>query len=361
MKIINKLLGLCILLVLFNGCKKEPNLTVMEEVAFTSELTSSVDHVALSEDNASSSVIDFTWSQVTYPVDAPVTYSIQIDVPEDTIGTSGWANAINIEVGEDVITKSMLGEELNTIALDLGLKDGESGVLVVRANSFLDRFSYSKPLTINVTPYKVFTGFPSLYVPGDYQGYDPAAAPRIVSVNSNDLYEGYIYIPAGGTNQFKLTAQPAWEPMAYGDGGNGVLIEANYAGGNFTAPSDGYYNLTADLNTMSYTVTKTTWSIIGDATPGGWDSDTQMTYDPVKKVWEVTADMLSAGSFKFRANNAWVIDFGVNNDNKLVYADHPVLGYTPDLNNLTVPSAGNYTITLDLQDAGNYKFVLKKN
>lgn len=349
------------LLVILTGCKKEANLTTLKAVSFDAGLTASVSDLVLSESDSANAIITFNWPEVSYPVKAPVTYTLQISTPLDTIGATPWANAVNMEVGDDILSKSLQGKELSKIAQDLGLAPEEAGTLVFRIQSYLDRNAYSGSLSVKVTPYKFFSGFPSLWVPGDFQGWNPAAAPVIVSVKSNKLYEGYIYIPAGGTSQFKFTAQPNWEPMSYGDGGNGELIEANFSGANFTAPSDGYYNLTADLNTMKYTVTKTTWSIIGDATPGGWDNDTQMVYDPVSKLWTVTADMKSAGSFKFRANNSWLIDFAIDNTGKLTYADHPVLGYTPDLSNLSVTADGNYTITLDLNDPADYKYKLKKN
>ena len=360
-KLIHSFASFFTLLVILTGCKKDANLTTLKPVSFGAGLSASVSDLVINESDSDNAVITFTWPEVSYPVKAPVTYTLQISTPADTIGATPWANAVNMEVGDDILAKSLQGKELNKIALDLGLAPEEKGSLIVRVQSYLDRSVYSGSVAIMVTPYKLFSGFPSLWVPGDFQGWNPAAAPVIVSVKSNKVFEGYIYIPAAGTNQFKFTAQPNWEPMAYGDGGNGELIEANFSGANFTAPSDGYYNLTADLNTMKYTMTKTTWSIIGDATPGGWDTDTQMAYDPVSKLWTVTADMKSAGSFKFRANNGWVIDFGIDNNGKLTYADHPVLGYTADLANLSVTAEGNYTITLDLNDPGDYKYKLKKN
>ncbi len=86
-----------------------------------------------------------------------------------------------------------------------------------------------------------------------------------------------------------------------------------------------------------------------------------MTFDPVKQVWTVTAAMSSGGSFKFRANGAWSIDFGIDANNQLQYADNPAYPYNGSLNNLTVPSSGNYTITLDLRDPNNYNYTLHKN
>jgi hypothetical protein len=71
--------------------------------------------------------------------------------------------------------------------------------------------------------------------------------------------------------------------------------------------------------------------------------------------------MLQNGSFKFRANGAWVIDFGVDGNGNLAYADNPFFGYNGNLNNLTVPSSGNYTITLDLHVSGKYNYTLVKH
>jgi hypothetical protein len=350
--------------LLLTACKKEAALTYLDVVNFPAGLTASTSRVQLSPGNNDSSVITFSWPSVAFKVAAPVTYSLQLDLPSDTIGTTAWGKAKTIEVGKDVLSKSFLGSDLNALALStLGLPKDSASAVVARVVATLDRKVYSNAVAFTVTPFKVTT-LKKLWVPGDYQGWNPAAAPTLSEVAGRaEMYEGYIYFPAGGTFQFKMTPQPDWTPMAYGDatGNSGNIIAANYAGGNMTVPGEGYYYLTANLNTMKWTATKTTWSILGDATPGGWTTDTQLTYDPAAKVWKVTANMKSNGSFKFRANNAWALDFGVDNNGKLVYADNPFLGYTAGLNNLTVPTDGNYTITLDLHNAGAYTYTLQKN
>jgi hypothetical protein len=94
---------------------------------------------------------------------------------------------------------------------------------------------------------------------------------------------------------------------------------------------------------------------------GGWGNDTQMSYSATTGLWTVTAAMVSTGSFKFRANNAWSIDFGIDANGHLAYADNPAYPYNGTLNNLSVPSSGNYTITLDLRNPNNYNYTLKKN
>ena len=167
-------------------------------------------------------------------------------------------------------------------------------------------------------------------------------------------------MPGTGPQYFKYTNAPDWNHTNYGDGGNGTFSTDGAAGGLYTSDG-GYYELTANMNTNTWTATKTTWSIIGDATPGGWGSDTQMSYDPATQVWKVTVNMLKNGSFKFRANNAVVIDFFIDKSGKIVYADNPFFGYTANLNNLSVPLDCNYTITLDLHVSGKYTYSLVKN
>jgi len=88
---------------------------------------------------------------------------------------------------------------------------------------------------------------------------------------------------------------------------------------------------------------KTDWGLIGDATVGGWDNSTPMTYDPDTGLWSVTTT-LNAGQFKFRANNSWDINLGGDMNN---------LAYNGD--NIVVPEAGTYLITLDLSDPRQFK------
>jgi starch-binding outer membrane protein SusE/F len=359
--ILHKLFIALAAILLFTGCKRDAVLTYMDVVTFPSAVTVSSNNVVLSAANNDSSVITISWPAVIFKVDAPVTYTLQLDVPADTVGGSAWSNAVSVEAGKDVTSKSYKGSDLNTIALSkLGLMPDSVNTIVVRVKATLDRDVYSRAAAFKVTPYQVFVAN-VLYVPGAYQGWDPGSAPAIAEANGRPkMYEGYIYMPGTGEQDFKYTNARDWAHTNYGDGGNGTFSTDGAAAG-LHVPDGGYYECTADLNTNTWTATKTTWSIIGDATPGGWTTDTQMTYDPTAQVWKVTADMLSGGSFKFRANNAWVIDFAIDATGKLVYADNPFLGYTAGLNNLTVPSNGNYTITLDLHSSGNYSYTLHKN
>lgn len=343
------------------SCDKEAEITKLAVISFPKTFSASTNTVTLTKANDSTTVITFSWPSVSYGIKAPVTYTLQFDDPADTTGTTAWSKAKEVVVGDDILTKGMLGVDINSIAIDgLGLTPGIVSQVAIRMKSYVDRPAYSNSITLSINPYIVYVGYPALWVEGDFQGWVPATAPRIVSVKSNTLYEGYVYIPTGGTNQFKFLSSPDLNHIIYGSGGTG-LVSSDASAGNLSVATDGYYELSVDMSTLKWTATKTTWSILGDATPGAWTTDTQMAYDAVNKVWKVTCDMKLAGSFKFRANNAWVIDFGIDSNGILTYADNPVSGYTAGLNNLTVPSDGNYTITLDLHIPGQYSYKLIKN
>ena len=350
---------LILLLLIVNSCKKNAELTVLKPVAFDSSIKASTNKVILSAANDSSSVLSFSWPAVVYPIKASVTYVLQVALPSDTLGSTAWVNATNIPVGNDVLSKSYKGKDLNALALTMGVPSGTSTDLIFRVQAFQDRYTYTSALTVNVMPYVAQSSYPLLYVPGDYQGWSPATAPVIAALQPK-IYEGYVNMPTGGSFHFKFTSAPDWNHINYGDGTAGKLSVDGLAG-DLVGPGAGYILLSANLNTNTWMATKTTWSILGDATPGGWNTDTQLNYDATNQVWTVTCDMLATGSFKFRANNAWEIDFGINAEGKLKYADSPVYGYDGTVNNITVPVSGNYTITLDLHNPENYNYKLNKN
>jgi hypothetical protein len=358
-----KIFSLAILLVacIAYGCKKEANLTVLKTASFGdgTSLSASATSVTLSKANDTSSVVTFSWPAVNYTIKASVTYTLQIDVPTDTVGTNAWANAQSITIGNDVLSKSYLGKDLNTLATDMGIAPGTEGTLVARVQSYQDQYAYSKTIVLKVKPYQPVATYPLLYIPGNYQVWNPSAAPTAAALKPM-IYEGYVYMAPADNYYFKFTSARDWDHINYGDGGAGAVTTDGLAGG-LLSPGPGYVQVSINLNTNTWSAVPTTWSILGDASPGGWNTDTQLTYDIAKEVWTVTCDMKKDGSFKFRANNAWLIDFGVNADGNLAYADSPVYGYDASVQNITVPADGNYTITLDLHDPSNYNYKLKKN
>jgi len=343
------------------ACHKEAVLTTLAPVSFSAPLTVSPNVAILTAATDSIVVATFKWPAVVYPYKAHVTYTLQADLPADTIGATPWTNAASVTVGKDILTKAFKGSDLNALALTVGITANDTGKMVFRVQAYQDRNVYSNVVTVTVKPWKPAVayshGWSVLWVPGDYQGWSPSTAPTVAAEQPN-IYEGYIYEPAGGTYQFKFTNAQDWNHTNYGDNGNGTLT-TNGAAAGMTLPGPGYYELVCNPVALTWNYTLTTWSIIGDATPGGWTTDTEMAYNPTTQVWTVTAAMLSTGSFKFRANNAWNIDFGIDSNGRLAYADNPAYPYNGSLSNLTVPSSRTYTITLNLQNPNNYTYTVK--
>lgn len=349
------------------SCKKDgAKLILNENTSFSGSLKASADNITLAPANDNDTVVVFSWPAVSYQAGVAVTYTLELDTQNDTVGVNGWAKAQKFVVGSNILSFGFAGKDLNNIIASMGLYSATP--ILFRVLSDVNQYNgsvspiptvYSGVISVNITPYLT-----NLWVPGAYQGWVPASAPILNFVPGYaGVYEGYVNITGTGNQGFKYTNAPDWNHVNYGDAtgevGGGTMTTDGNAGG-LSVATGGYYELSANLNNLGWTATKTTWGIIGDATPGGWNTDTQMTYDAINQVWTVTCAMKQAGSFKFRANNAWIIDFGIDNSGKLQYADNPLFAYNKNLNNLSVPADGTYVITLDLHLSQKYTYTTVK-
>jgi hypothetical protein len=349
------------------SCKKDgAKLLLNENTSFSGPLQASANTIALTPANDHDTVIMFNWPAVSYQAKVAVNYTLELDVPGDTAGTNGWARAQKFVAGSNVLSFGFAGKDLNNTIASMG--QFSTSPIVFRVLSDVNQYNgsaspvptiYSGAVSVTITPYLT-----NLWVPGAYQGWSPSTAPVLNFVPGYaGVYEGYVYMPGTGNQGFKYTNAPDWNHINYGDAngevGGGTMTTDGLAGG-LSVANGGYYELSANLNNLGWKATQTTWGIIGDATLGGWGSDTQMTYDATNQVWTVTCVMKQAGSYKFRANNAWSIDFGIDNAGKLQYADNPLFTYNPNLNNLSVPADGTYVITLDLHVSQKYTYTAVK-
>lgn len=138
-----------------------------------------------------------------------------------------------------------------------------------------------------------------MYVAGDGNGWSQI---DYMSTSAYDgKYTGYMYL----NSQYKLCTQPSWGGPNYGQD-----FSTDGGAGNMTLSTPGYYKVDADFVGKTIKLTAiTTIGLIGDATPGGWSTSTPMTYNQKDRCWETTATVTN-GSFKFRANDGWDINWG---------------------------------------------------
>jgi hypothetical protein len=350
---LNKILVIAITPVALLSCKKDETRAILS-VGAVASLSANPTSLVLdsSAANRNNTAIVFNWTAADFGYQAAVNYTLQLA----KAGTNFTTNLREISI-DGKLTKSFTHAEFNQEALLAGLAPGTNGTLEARiraaVNSKVDT-TYSTKITITVKPYLVIINYPSLWVPGDYQGWNPATAPKIVSVNSNGQYEGYVNIPSGGTNQFKFTSDPDWGHTNYGlatgsTSGNDASGTLSISGsaGNLYVPVAGYFRMKANVPLLTWSVTKTTWSLIGDF--NGWGADANMTYNPTTQVWTGTISPTAAGGFKFRANAAWTINLGDNGANGSLEYDGANIAITP----------GAHTITLDLHIPGNYTYTIQ--
>ena len=339
---LNHLYILCVLSAALWSCKKDEERVVLKEGGSPS-LSASATTLVLNKANASDKIISFSFVPVVdYGYPAVVKYALEMDAKGNN-----FAKATAVDLGNSR-TKEFTVAELNSLMSQLKLAPNTPGQVEVRLKPMLSAWetaTYSSVVTLTVTPYKDVVEYPSLYVPGGYQGWAPAAAPKVSMVMDDKKYEGYVYFQQA--SEFKFNSGPNWDGTNYGEAGEGKLSSD---GGNLKVDAPGYYRLNVNLNDLSWSKTKTDWGVIGDAT-GSWDVDKDLTYDPTAKVWKATLN-LSTGEIKFRANDASTIEFG---DTK------PVDG-TPDYSgaNIAITEAGTYDIVLDLSNPGNYSYTVTK-
>lgn len=191
-----------------------------------------------------------------------------------------------------------------------------------------------------------------IYVPGNGQGWAPASAPAIRSANSDGVYVGYAVMDG----DFKFTKERNWDGGEYNSGSfstYGDGFAASTDGGNISCTGEaGIYYLSADVANGSISGVLCNFGLIGPAQAGGWDSDSDMTFDATTNTYTWTGD-LAAGEFKFRANDGWDINLGGSLDDLVANGS-----------NLSVAEAGNYTIVLNVlitTDGGKMTATVTKN
>lgn len=310
-------------------------------------------YIRVENGDALSSVINF--SVTVYPVNAPVITapvngstvtlnSADQSVVATTVTWNDYATygsdviykvelakkgtTTFLSLGEVTNTKSLAitSKDLNTAALNSGGVANQEGEFDLRVTA---KTSFSTPpielksavSTVKITPFKV--EFVNLYLIGDATaaGWDnsasnanmyPLLGDKIVSASYT--YTGFFKV--GGFKLIKVKG--SWDAQ-YGAGASAGTLSSDGSSGDIKVTTAGYYKLSVNVGTMTYTlqavtppsVTYPTVGIIGDSTPNGWDSSTAMTNSTLDPhIWYITNINLTNGKLKFRANNAWDVNWG---------------------------------------------------
>jgi len=333
---------------LLSACKKDKLATVAQNIS-TPVISTPADATAIDVTIADSSQqLNIQWAAPNYGVKAVVSYFVQVDSAGKNFAT--FYNLANTSTTSISMSYNALNGKLMN---GLNLAQNALASIEIRVGSAIygKDTVYSKPVKLAFTTLAVN----QLWLPGSYEGYNPGAAPTIPATSTPTVYQGYAYFSSPGN--FKFTSAPDYNHINYGDGGNGTLTTNGNAGG-IVYNSAGVYYLNADVVNLTYSaVFIQSFGIIGTATAGQWNSSTPMSYNVSTGLWTVTAN-LTAGALKFRANDAWDINYGPSDANALVGS----LIFN-DPGSVTITDAGSYTITLDMTQSKQraYLYTITKN
>lgn len=325
-------------LLMLASCKKT-DAVITTNGGTAGQLSVSASTLVLSKAKVTdtTTVVKFSTTNANYGYTSATTTTLQLDLPGNN-----WVSPISITLPAKATSQGYSTADFNTLMLKLGLPTGVAGQVATRVSYSVGtsvKTIYSNVVTLTVTPFNL-TSF--VYVPGAYQNWLPPSADSLISVSGNGIYTGIINFPVGKLT-FKITPDKTWA-NSYGATGSTLVYNG---GSDIPAPAAGLTIVTVNLNTntVSFSTPAHYYSIIGDATPGGWDNDTDMKFDNGNQVWTVTAPFTAAPNqaFKIRADHAWGTSYG--------------LPKTPDGMTLTSASGGNIPVTV----AGTYKITFAVN
>lgn len=320
----------------------------------------------LKQADAAETVLTLDWTayKQTDLLVGPATYWVQVDVVGNNFSmaqTLIQVPGVTADTESSNYTASFKVEDINKVLVNnLHLTpDSISNVefrVITHVGNILVESSASNVFKARFVPYKALDT-PVLYIIGDgLVGWDNSVGAigkdlQVFFGNSNQdvstgkyTYTGY-FKKGGG---LKLVTKAGDWDSAYGSDSEGTLVAKG--GGNISAPAaDGYYTFSVDLKALTYSfkayaegATATTYNklgVIGSATAGGWDADTQMT-QATPHVWIVKGINLTAAEIKFRANQAWDVSWGGNS------SDLP-FGISNSGDNIAIEKADSYFISFN--------------
>lgn len=256
-------------------------------------------------------------------------------IPKTNVdGGDLWAEGETGVVGVDVDGDASMSGTLTTTKPQAG-KIEKAGMYRMELNMMEYTYTIKE---LDFAPY--------IYEIGNNTGWGDVCP--LAGLNYDGQYKGFAYLD--GELKYKPHENDwndDWE-KASGDAYAGTLTTEG-SSDNIDAVAPGFYMMDVDLVDLTYKHTLIeTMGVIGSATPGLWDADTDMTYDNSDGSWNLTIE-LTDGEIKIRANDGWDINWGGS-------IEEP----TFNAGNMAV-TAGNYSIKFVPVCDGKNKLTMTKN
>lgn len=321
----------------FNACTSEDDVVFVaqpdpEGISFTNSFASSY---ILTEATLTNVAERFVWNEVDFTVPTNENYELQGAISSD------FANPVILGSTSET-NLSVTVQQLWDLAIDAGLDNDpetpepNTGSLYFRVvasagtQGELPTISEIQTLTV-ILPEA--TGdeeetFRYFYLVGDATaaGWNPNNNNTPLfrdPANENIYYFQGRFAGGSAVEGFKLLEilgmwQPQWGLDSSGNLSNSDILGADPSA--FPVDSDAYFSFEINVDDMTYSFseidassapTYPTIGLIGSATPTGWDSDTDMVQSAFNPhIWYMSDISLIDGEIKFRANDAWDINWG---------------------------------------------------
>ena len=301
----------------------------------------------------------FKWSKADFGAQVVVNYYL---------AASNAGNEVLISSTTD-LTMEPSYEAINS-AMALAVKDGGLGLApdVATGVEFYivaavgDRRVESNAFTVNVTPTSAEKVYPMIYMPGSYQGWNPADAATKFQVlyefAGGGVFEGIADFGASNdtAREWKFTKEANWNfdwgvkkdeaqeaeaaelTLINNDGGDRDNIKA------YTAKR--FYHFTLDTNSgvLKHNYSFDQVGVVGAFTGWADGQDKVMEFNAAKRRFWVDIENFS-GEFKFRTDGSWTKNWGGG-------------AFGEEGDNLNCAEAGNYRVYLYLSNSAEMMYEL---
>ena len=335
-KILYNIMLLLTTVTLLSSCNKDGDLIYLNGFG-GSELTATTNDVVLSIANSKKLVLSLEWNNATLlssdssktaPDGVLKTY-LQISANEDFSG----------KVNESTVTspsKAYKGDDLNSIAKDLGLTADVAGPLYFRIKSVEGNNmapAYSNVEKVNVTPFTIHMNFVSVL---SKEKTDTVA--RLYSDSENGVYTGYMKAAGWFNCWFVENDGTTWGNYNV-SGHEFELSKASDAWNCWFADGSGHWFVTVDTKNDVWSAANIT-----KVTINGSD----FTYDSKNGVW--TAQITTT------ADNTNIGGTATANEYNTTTRTSSSVEKTLSLPDTTIAKAGDHTVYLYINNHAQYSY-----
>ena len=354
MKITKYFLSMAAAIGMIAGCQKPEMVQISAPEDVVAPVLSPVADINITAANLGLESVTFEWSAADFGAQTQVNYAIEV-------AAAGQSDKVVVTSGVTETSAVVSYESLNAVLLyDLGLASGIAENVDFYVSAKVGEYAkvYSAPVTASATVTQAEKEYPKLTVAGSYayNNWSPGKGQFVYDFEGTDAkYSGVIDFgedvsalqfkfvgAAWGENEFSVPSGEAQAPEAaelplVAGGGDNIAAYTTHR----------FYSLTLDKNTPKVikNFSFNSLGVIGDATPTGWDADTDMEFNAAKQRFYVDLTLID-GKIKFRADDDWAVNWGG--------ADGVLSAGGADI----AVAAGNYRIYVNLNDPANPTYEL---